>query len=445
MNLSQTIKQLNPFSARYDLPLIMKAANERGINMFDRELYRFLGVDMPVYMADSPASYIENGYAFNADVYSIVNYRATLQQSIPWKLYRRRGAEEWDVIQEHELLDLVNTLDLRALSTYEDVVGNSYIYAPWLESGANRGRTRELSVLKADMVQIVSGGPMMPVQGYKYIIDSNNAKGIPKEEVLHFKNFNPNSNAGEDLYGMSPLKAAVRQVSLSNEGTNSMNAAFKNQGVKSIVYATDNADVSWTQEQALQLDRSWRQKNGVGKTGSVVFHSKQLGKIDLGLSPVELNTLAGMLHNFRQLCNIYDGFPSQLLNDNESSTYNNLDAADKRVYTNCAIPRRARWRDGLNAWLTPRFGNDLYLDYDTSGIDVLQENKQELAGWLEKAWWVKGIDKQKMLGTPEDPQMDAYFIPQGLVPFTSLQEFNRPTDIEEEVKRLKEKGISDYQ
>lgn len=445
MNLSKALQAFNPFSPRYDLPLLVKAASEQGINLFDRELYRHLNIDMPVFMQDSPESYITQGYAFNADLYSIVKYRANLQRNITWKLYRKKGAEEYEVIQEHPLLALLETLDVEALSIYEDIVGNAYIYAPWLDSGANRGKATELSVLKAELVQIVSGGPLQPIQGYKYIIDQQNFKGIPKEEVLHFKNFNPSSLAGSDLYGMSPLKAAARQVALSNEGTFSMAASYKNQGVKAIVYSKDNADVSWTQDQALDLDKSWRQKNGAGKTGAVVFHSKELGKIDMGLSPVELATLEGMLHSFRQLCNVYDGFPSVLLNDNANSTYNNLDSADKRVYSNCVIPRRARWRDGLNEWLTPRYGSDLYLDFDTSSVDVLQENKQDLAGWLEKAWWVKGIDKQKMLGTPEDPQMDAYFIPQGLVPFTSLADLNRPTDIEEEVKRLKEKGVSDYE
>ncbi|GAB2539943.1 phage portal protein [Rufibacter soli] len=444
MTLTQVLKTINPFSKGYDFPLIQKAASTMGLNLFDRELYRYLGVDMPVYMEDSHTSYLQNGFAFNADVYSIVNYRATLQASIPWKLYRKKGADDWDIVQEHPLLDLVNTLDLRALSIYEDTVGNAYIYAPWLENGPNKGKAVELNVLKADMVQIVSGGPMQPIKGYKYIFDNENYKGIPKEEVLHFRNFNPHSGAGQDLYGMSPLKAAARQVSLSNDGTMSMNAAYKNQGVKAIVYATDSADAQWTQTQAQDLDRTWKQKNGVGRTGQVVFHSKQLGKIDLGLSPVELATLEGMLHSFRQLCNVYDGFPSQLLNDNESSTYNNLDAADKRVYTNCAIPRRARWRDGLNAWLTKRYGEDLYLDYDVSGIDVLQENKKELAEIMAASWWVKVIDKQKVTGNPEDAAMDVYMVPNNLVPIRDLNDLTRPTDIEEEVKRLKAAGISDY-
>lgn len=423
--------------------MLMKADRNLAVNLFDRELYRVLGVDMPVYMDDVLSDYIGKGYSFNADVYSIVNYRATLQASIPWKLYRKKG-EDWELIQDHPLLDLVNTLDLRALSTYEDITGNSYIYAPWLESGVNRGKTTELNVLKADLVQIVSGGPMQPIQGYKYIIDNKNSKGIPKDEVLHFKNFNPNSQAGSDLYGMSPLKAAVRQVALSNSGTDSMNAAFTNQGVKSIVFAKDNESVAWTPEQALALKQSWERKNGVRETGKVVFHSKELGKIDLGLSPVELNTLAGMLHNFRQLCNVFDGFPTVLLNDNENSTYNNMDAADKRVYTNNTIPRRARWRDGLNAWLTPRYGDDLYLDYDTSGIDVLQENKKELTEWLNAAWWVKVSDKQKMLGTTEDKAMDVYMVPNNLVPVRKIDDLFASATIDEELKRLKDAGINEY-
>ncbi|GAA4299512.1 phage portal protein [Nibribacter koreensis] len=443
MNLKQTLQLFNPFHKGYDLPLLQKAASSMGVNLFDRSFYQMLGVDMPVWMEDKANEYLERGY-LNADVFAITNYRANLQRNVKWKLYKKNGTESWDILEDHELLSLVNGLDLHAMSVYEDVTGNSYVYAPWLESGVNRGKATELSVLKSDLVQIVSGGAMEPVRGYKYIIDQNNSKGIDKAEVLHFKNFNPSSQAGSDLYGMSPLKAAIRQVSLSNAGTDSMAASYKNQGVKAIVYSKDNENVQWTEEQAVGLKRSWEQKNGIGRNGSVVFHSKELGKIDLGLSPVELNTLAGMLHSFRQLCNIYDGFPSQLLNDNESSTYNNLDSADKRVYMNCVLPRRSKWRDGLNEWLTPRYGADLYLDFDTSDISVLQENKKETAEWVDKAWYIKVKDKQKILGTPEDPNMDLYMVPNNLIPVKDIGDLTRSTDIEEEMKALKEKGVSEY-
>ena len=419
-----------------------KAVSDTGLNVFQQALYWTLGINQPVYMADNYNAYITKGY-LNADVFSIVNYRANLQQNITWKLYRKTGAESWDVIQDHELLELVNTLDLYALSVYEDVVGNAYLYAPWLEFGANKGKTKELNILKADLVQIVSGGANMPVKAYKYITDSRNAVGIPAEQVLHFKRFNPSSDPQDSLFGLSPLKAAAQNVALSNFATHSMTASYANQGVKALVFSKDNAEVNWSREQAMDLQDTWRRKNGVNQTGDVVFHSKELGKIDLGLSPVELGTLAGKVQNFRDLCNVYDGFPSPLLNDNERSTYNNLDSADKRVYTNCAIPKRARWRDGLNKWLVPRWGDDLWLDYDTSNVEVLQENKKETAEYLEKCPWIKLMDKQKIMGFPEDKNLDFYLFPPGQVPVQNINDL-MPTTQANDLKRLREKGGSEY-
>lgn len=423
----------------YDLPLLMKAASQGGVNLFNEDYYRYLGNDQPVYMEHNASNYLTKGFMFNSDVYSIINYRANLVNSVPFKLYKKVGPNEYEIIENDTtgLLDLVATLDRKALSIYEDTVGNAYIYAPFLDVGGNRGKTTELNILKADIVQIVTGGALEPIKGYKY--SGSTSPAIPASEVLHFKNFNPSNDPHDSLYGMSPLRAAVQQISVSNDGTYSMNAAFKNQGVKSIVFAKDNKDAEWTQEQAVNLKDTWQRQNGPGKQGSVVFNSKELGKIDLGMSMVELNTLSGLMHNFRQLCNVFDGFPSVLLNDNESSTYNNLDTAHKAVYTNCVLPRLYRYRDGLNKWLTPRYGKDLYLDIDTSGIEVLQENKKETAEYLERAWWVKVVDKQKMLGTPEDPGMDFYMVPNNLVPVRNLEDLQPDTSIDEALKKLKHK------
>lgn len=456
MNLLNSIngvidKALAPIENRliksgYFNPLIEKALSGQlvpSVNPFDKALYRWLGDDMPVYMADDAEAYIRDGYAFNADVYAIVNYRAKLVQSIPWKLYRKKGKDSYDIIDSDPLLDLISTINFLELSAYEDLTGNAYLYAPFLEVGPNRGKATELHVLKSHIVNIVSGGWQEPVKGYRYSFDYSNEGTISKEEVLHFKSFNPNVQHGTDLYGMSPLKAAAHQVALSNSGTLASNMAFKNQGVKGVLFGKDSNDKEWTQAQAQMLEAAWQRKQGASKSGTLAFSPKELGFIPLGLSPVDLNILAGMLHNFRQLCNVFDGFPSVLLNDNENSTYNNLDAAHKAVYTNCVLPRLYRYRDGLNKWLTPRYGKDLYLDIDTSGIEVLQENKKETAEYLERAWWVKVNDKQKMLGTPEDPAMDFYMVPNNLVPVRDLSDLQPDTSIDAAMKALNHKEYNE--
>jgi HK97 family phage portal protein len=451
MNYLQRVKTAyKALQLGYDMPLIQKTLNDPlkpGEDRFRESLYRYLNQDMPTLMPDNASDYISKGY-INADIYSIVNYRANLQKNIPWKLYQRKGnsKEEWDIIQEHELLDTLDTLDLLALSIYEDTIGNAYVYAPFLMAGMNKGKAKELSVLKGDLVTIISGGSLQPVKGYRYSIDLDQARSIDADDVLHLKLFTPDSDPQGSLYGMSPLRAAVRQIAISNDGSHALSSAFKNQGIKSIVFAKDDEHSDWTAEQSKNLETAWKRKNGPGKYGDVVFNSKELGKIDLGLSPVELETLKGLQFNFKQLCNIYDGFPTQLLNDNESSTFNNLDSADKRVYTNCVIPKRARWRDALNKWLTPRYGDNLWLDFDTSDISVLQNDRGELATWLDKAWWVKGIDKQKMLGVPEDPLLDGYFLPMGLQFVKDINDLSpQDTDIEEAIKHLKERGVNEYE
>jgi len=453
MNLLQKIDNWL-FNSGYDNPILKQALEQKAItqggqilNPFHRALYQGLNNDLPVYMADDANAYVTKGY-MTADVYALVNFTGNVAAGVPWKLYQKSGKDNWDVIQDHELLERIARPNkyqswpelIKELTAYEMLTGNSYVYAPFLDNGLNSGKTTELHVLKAHMVQIISGGWKQPIKGYKYIMDTESkGKDIGPNDVLHFKNFNPYGYGGEDLYGSSPLKAAIKQVAVANDAATAQNAAFVNQGVKGIVHGTGDA---WTEQQAVKVDESWKRKNGVQNTGKIVFTPGELGYIPLGLSPVDLNIIQGMLHNFRQLCNIFDGFPSVLLNDNENSTYNNLDAAHKAVYTNCVLPRLYRYRDGFNNWLTPRYGSDLWLDIDTSGIDVLQENKKELAETLEKAWWVKVVDKQKMMGVPEDPKMDFYMVPMNMVPMNDINDVIPPdTGVEEAVKALEAKGF----
>jgi hypothetical protein len=97
MNLLKPIDNLLIKWGYYN-PLIEKALTRAttpamAVNPLDKALYRWLGNDMPVYMQDDNEEYISKGYSFNADVYSIVNYRAKLAASVPWKLYRKKGGD----------------------------------------------------------------------------------------------------------------------------------------------------------------------------------------------------------------------------------------------------------------------------------------------------------------------------------------------------------------
>ena len=66
-------------------------------------------------------------------------------------------------------------------------------------------------------------------------------------------------------------------------------------------------------------------------------------------------------------------WPVVLLNNTESSTYNNVKEAKKALYQNCVIPELLKIQDELNRWLAPMYGDNICIEYDFSVIPELQE------------------------------------------------------------------------
>jgi hypothetical protein len=63
------------------------------------------------------------------------------------------------------------------------------------------------------------------------------------------------------------------------------------------------------------------------------------------------------------------------------------------------------------------YGEGLILDYDTSAIEELQNDKTAAAQWLSQAWWIPVGRKQEIMGeVPDAELMETYLVPPGLVP-----------------------------
>ena len=101
---------------------------------------------------------------------------------------------------------------------------------------------------------------------------------------------------GSHLYGMSPLKAALRRLSRSNSAVKSSAAMFENQGVKGILYMDDprvmggNFNVAETTKQveAVKEKLTRGEWAGAENHGRIGFSGYKLGWQDVGLSPVDL-------------------------------------------------------------------------------------------------------------------------------------------------------------
>lgn len=418
---------------------------------FYKGMYQFIGNNSPVWIDQNNEAYISQGFAKNADVFSIVNYIIKRASTIPWKLYNFNGKGELTEIKNHPLINLIErpnpmmgqSFFIQALFGNKLILGNAFIYLPKLENGANKGKAQEMWVIPSSRLEIVSNGFATPVDHYRFI-GTTEPKFKP-EDIIHLKYINIDSTNGHasDLMGMSPLKPGSMALTQSNDGYTANVKNLQNMGAIGILSKkadSTKGNTTFTEEQASFI-RTWWQNNytGAHNAGKIHITSAQLEFLKMGLSPVDLNILESLKLSFRQLCNLYQ-FPSQLLNDNEHATYNNIREAKKALYTDVIIPELHSLRDELNRQLVPAYGDNLYLDIDISGIEVLQDDKKAVAEWLDKAWWIKGIDKQRIMGVTEDPDMDKYFIPGNLLASDT------PMDLPEDLQKLlKQRGISEYE
>ena len=140
--------------------------------------------------------------------------------------------------------------------------------------------------------------------------------------------------------------------------------------------------------------------------------------------------------------------PVQLLNNTESSTYNNQKSAKAALYQHCIMPELYKIRDELNRWLAPKFGEKIYLDFDFSVIPELQEDMEKIVSQMGAAWWLTPNEKRAAMSYAEEENdaLNDYYIPANLLPVSGDDvELPEPQPAKEESDDDIEKMLVKYE
>jgi len=136
------------------------------------------------------------------------------------------------------------------------------------------------------------------------------------------------------------------------------------------------------------------------------------------LNASDLSLIEQYNGTIKDLCNIYN-VPVQLLNNTDSTTYNNMKEAKKALYQNAVIPELNKIRDELNRWLAPQYGDKIYIDFDYSSIPELQEEMDKVVGQMSQAWWITPNEKRAAMSygmDEENDNLNEYYVPANLLP-----------------------------
>lgn len=415
-----------------------------------------------VFLSDSNETYVNKGYGYNADVFSVISMINEKIASCPILLYEVKdekalnrykslmkdaNSESFLEAQKirikafqqveggHELLDLIeqpNPLQdrfsfIEQLSGFYNITGNSYIRGFGPEGGSNAGKYQELYLLPSSFVEpLVTDNFYNPLKGYRITLYGKVEDIQPEEMIAHIRTFNPDfGRPGCHLKGMSPLKAYLRNLTRSNEAKNAAVASFQNGGARGILYdnAGENEESRWmSKEQGEALQDNWNAKwTGTAKQNAIKVTSYKLGWQQIGLSPVDLAILESEKVDMQALCNVYK-VPYVLFNSDKSS-YNNITEAEKAFVRRGCMPLMYRITSALNRGLLKPYNKDkhkYFLDFDYSALPEMQADMEKVAAWVEKSWELTPNEKReaKSYGRLESPGMDEIWMPTGLIKMT---------------------------
>jgi len=378
------------------------------------------------------------------DVYSIISMLAETAARIPMygyevvnelsmKSYKKFGQLQMQgrYHQRKAMQDLEDTdpfvLFINSIS-YEErikyysilyITGELFLYKNILEFGPNAGKV-SLHVLNNQNVQvIISEDFPQRVLGYKYFDVGFDGVFTP-EEVLHIKYFNPSYTNGQNFRGLSPLTVLSKRMTRLNAGMDASVAQVQNGGVPGIVYEKSDAAIETLGQRKNDFAKYLK---GSSNKGAPYFAAGEMGYIELGLSLADMDVLDLQSIDFTKLCNAYK-IPEVLLNNHKASTDNNVNWAEKRLYTNSILPNIYLLRDALVTQIAPLFGTDKKrtIEIDLSEIPSLHEDLKQQAEALDRMWWVTPNEKRDIMQFEEipDPLMDQILIDSGKMLLTEL-------------------------
>lgn len=436
-----------------------------------------------VWIADNPNEYISKGYGSNDIIYSAMSLITDKVRLAPWSLYKVVDEPALKSYKAHlsagnkveaermhrkalvplssynirqgkwnELLKWANESEtfsdfVANGVSYKLLTGNKFWWANILEAGANSGIPQELYSLPSQHMTVLAKQGW-PVRSLGYQLNTGEIVNFSKEAVLHEKFFNPEYDwQGSHLYGQSPLKAAMKNLTRNNYAKQATTAKFENGGLEGVLFVNDqriNPEDAMTQAKEVKKVLYSKEYAGAGNAGKIGVAGYPMGFIPLGQTNKDLMTLSFEDLDLRRLCNIW-GIPSQLLNDPENKTYNNQAEGEKALTSRCVIPQLTSTRDNLNRKMQSDWGlkgENVYLDFDASVYTELQDDQLAKWQWVSQLTVPEAYKLELMgLDIPDNLPTDLILIDGSK---QTLEDLLSGVTIDNMTQQLNNAGLNDY-
>ncbi|MEE8499237.1 MAG: phage portal protein [Kiloniellales bacterium] len=348
-------------------------------------------------------AFAEEAYQKNVIGFRAINQVARSAASVPWRLARRRG-QALHRLETHPLLDLLGRPNpMMAHSEFIEAVVGFYLIAgnAFIEAVPATGEPRELWPLRPDRMKVVAGKTGLP-KGFVFTLggaerrwEADPVSG--RATILHLKTFHPL----DDWYGLSPVEPAGFAIDQRNE-SDKWNMALLQNGARpsgALVYQPQGgAAANLSDEQFARLRQEIAEQYGGAKNaGRPMLLDGGLTWQEMSLSPKDMDFLEARHAASRDVAQAF-GVPPQLLGIPGDNTYSNYQEARLALWEETVIPLLRHLRDEFNAWLAPRFGEDLALEIDLDEIPALTLRREKTWARVRAAEFLTLNEKRELAG-----------------------------------------------
>jgi HK97 family phage portal protein len=418
-----------------------------GKNTFNQAFFQSVGAGYTHYDINGK-SYLEKGYNLNPDVFACINKATVKTVSVPYCIkeiddkesYKRLNQFEFSTKSRDKLLSKAykdkeiefpleqpnstqTWSDIIGLfKTYIKLTGNYYLYILSPKDGANKGVPIQVYVLPSHLMEIVLKdksnmlGTESPIDHYM-LIEGNQYVKFEAEDIIHVKYSNPNFDMqGSHLYGMSPLRSALRNINSQNSAVDGNIKTLQNSGAFGFLYGKGSP---LTSEQALSLkERLVEMDTNSDRLAKIAGVSSEIGFQRISLTTDELKPFDFLEWDRKSICNVLN-FPDELLNNDGKSSLGSTDTnqARKQLITDDIQPDLVLLQSALNKGFIRRFKGyeNAVIEWDVTELPEMQVDIKDMVAWMKDSPLTPNEKRTALkYETIEEDGMDIVWLPTNL-------------------------------
>ena len=302
----------------------------------------------------STKDYIKSGWA-----YACMDVRGTELANIPWKLTRND-----EIVEDHILIDMIKQFGVE--SNYSDAMRATEIdmlmfgAAYWLY---DVDILKRLNPQTMKVKKTASG-----ISGFEQTIDGKVVNVFDRDEIIYFREYNPDDDLGAGISTMDVLKTAI---DTEYSAACFITAHFENDAIPGLALVTDQV----VPEPEMERVQNWWQRRfgGVKNAGKVAVMGR-------GLTPAKI------ADNMKEsaVCELRDQARTDictamrvskvLVGNMQAATYVNLGESRKFLIENVIVPRAKQYAATINQDLIQKIDPTLVFEFDPTQMPILQED-----------------------------------------------------------------------